>query len=159
MTALLHDILARKKDFWADVSKIDDFTLEPGSTVAHETVLRAPEWSLYCLDLEQDKALFVELPKGTDLAEAAFVYNAQFDTALRAVTMPLDTMIAMAHHVPDTTKLALLFSTGRCGSTLASRILARLPNVWSLSEPDYFTNLALARFTLDPARTDRKSVV
>ena len=153
MTALLHDISARKKDFWADVSKIDDFTLEPGSTVAHETVLRAPEWSLYCLDLEQDKALFVELPKGTDLAEAAFVYNAQFDTALRAVTMPLDTMIAMARHIPDTTKLALLFSTGRCGSTLASRILARLPNVWSLSEPDYFTNLALARFTLDPART------
>ena len=153
MTALLHGISARKKDSWAEVARIGDFALDPGSEVAPDTILSAPEWSLYCLDLEQGTALFVELPKGTDLGDAAFVYTVQFDSAQRAITMPLDTMEALAHNVPDTTELALLFSTGRCGSTLASRILAKLPNVWSLSEPDYCTNLALARFSLDLDRT------
>ena len=89
MTALLHGISARKKDSWAEVARIGDFALDPGSEVAPDTILSAPEWSLCCLDLEQGKALFVELPKGTELGDAAFVYSAQFDSAQRAITMQL----------------------------------------------------------------------
>lgn len=152
MTGRLHEITARRKDFWAGVSKIDDFTLGPARDVSPDKILTSPDWSLYCLDFTQGKALFVELPAGTNLAETPFVYVAQFEHALRAITVPMDLVEDLGGKLASPPQLAFLFSTGRCGSTLASRILAQLPGVWSLSEPDCYTNLALGRFSLEPAR-------
>ena len=148
MTAYLHEITARSKDSGPEISRLADFTLGPSQVVSSDIILASPDWSLYCLDFAQGKALFLEMPAGTNLAERAFVYGAQFDLAKRAITVPLNSLENLAKQIPLPSNLAFLFSTGRCGSTLASRILAQLPNVWSLSEPDCYTNLAFERFTL-----------
>jgi hypothetical protein len=58
-----------------------------------------------------------------------------------------DDLIAASHAITPPENLSFLFSTGRCGSTLASRIFAQLPDVWSLSEPDAVTSIAVARLT------------
>ena len=42
----------------------------------------------------------------------------------------------------DDSRLVLIQSVGRCGSTLVSRVFESLDSVRSLSEPDAFTNLA-----------------
>lgn len=157
MTAYLHEITARSKDFGPQLSSPADFTLGPGQEVSPDMILASPDWSLYCLDFAEGKALFVEMPAGTNLAEAAFVYGAQFDLAQRAITVPLNSLENLANQIPLPANLAFLFSTSRCGSTLASRILAQLPNVWSLSEPDCYTNLAFERFTLPDGRA--KSII
>jgi hypothetical protein len=94
------------------------------------------------------QAVFVELPEGTDLSQSSFLYSQQYNEARRAALMPLDRFVAASRAIAPPAGLAFLFSTGRCGSTLASRILAQLPEVWSLSEPDCLTNIAVARNAL-----------
>ncbi len=135
-----------------ELRRPDQFELADPVEASLDTVLD-PEWSLYCLDIEEDRAMFVELPAGFDLARAPFAYAAQFENAIRAAFVPLDELPSLAKEVPQTANVALLMSTGRCGSTLASRIFAQIPGVWSLSEPDWFGNLTFARFDLDPAKT------
>jgi hypothetical protein len=46
----------------------------------------------------------------------------------------------------DDSKLILIHSMGRCGSTLASKIFAQVPGVINMSEPDALTQLVAARF-------------
>jgi hypothetical protein len=105
--------------------------------------------------MKSRQALFVELPEGSDLSHATFVFSEQFTDARRAALMPLEQFVAASGAMALTAGLAFLFSTGRCGSTLASRIFAQLPEVWSLSEPDYLTNLAMARNALDRDEIDQ----
>jgi hypothetical protein len=148
MTAILSGISSRHKTFVGAVASPADFTLENGREVAPEFVLSTPDWSLYTIDVEKSLAMFVELPPDTDLAAAPFVYMTQFDLARQAVVMPLHELEPLSQLVPLPKNFGMLFSTGRCGSTLASRILAQVPGVWSLSEPDSLENLAFARFLL-----------
>lgn len=148
MSAFLYEISGRVKKLGVAVSAISDFALANPQITSADTVLSSPDWSLYCLDFDGDQAVFVELPEGTDLAAVPFAYATQYEKALRVMTIPLADLPALAERVPPPENLALLFSTGRCGSTLASRILAQIPGVWSVSEPDAFTNLAFARFQL-----------
>jgi len=148
MSVDLLEIAAHSKIDAAALSAISDFTLRPLGQIPEADLLASPDWTLYCLDIPSKQALFVELPPGTDLSEAAFVYSRQFTDARRAALMPFDRLIAASHAIPAPSELAFLFSTGRCGSTLACRIFAQLPEVWSLSEPDYLTNLAAAWRTL-----------
>ncbi len=152
MSAFTSEIISRQKRYSAALSTSTDFDFGPKQAVSAEIIFDEPGWSLYCLDLEQDFALFVKLPPDVDLAEAPFVYAEQFDKAERALLMTLDHLPALAQRVPLRATLSTLFSTGRCGSTLASRILAQIPNVWSISEPDFMTNLAFARFSLPSER-------
>jgi hypothetical protein len=151
MIADIHPILGRSETFPGEVRHAGQFTLGSATQAAADVVLGVG-WSLYCLDIANDRAVFVELPADVDLARAPFAYAAQFAQAKRAAIVPLDALPALADQVIQTANVALLMSTGRCGSTLASRIFAQIPGVWSLSEPDWFTNLAFARFDLTPAR-------
>jgi len=146
MSAVLSEITARHHAHTGAVSSPSDFTLSDGQQVPPEIVLSSPDWSLYSIDAEKGIAMFVELPPGTDLATAAFVYMTQFELAVRAVVMPLDLLGPLSQQVELPENFGILFSTGRCGSTLASRILAQIPDVWSISEPDVLQNLAFARF-------------
>ena len=148
MNVDLMEITARSKRWSADLSAIRNFSLRPAGQISEAGVLRSSDWTLYCLDIPSRQALFVELPPSSDLSEVAFVYSQQFTAARRAALMPFDQFIAASHRIAPPAGLTFLFSTGRCGSTLASRILSQIPEVWSLSEPDYLTNLAVARLTL-----------
>jgi hypothetical protein len=62
------------------------------------------------------------------------------------VVVPLEELHRVARDVPfDEAAVVLLQSTGRCGSTLLSKVFAALPGVASWSEPDAFTQLAGVR--------------
>lgn len=143
MKAHQYDIIARAKPRTTSVSGAADFTLGPAQEVDATIVTKDAAFSFYCFDFEREVGLFVELPPDYDLSKAAFVYNAQFDQARSVVAVSFGTMFALARGLPLPENLVVLHSTGRCGSTLASRILTRVSNVWSISEPDALTNLVL----------------
>lgn len=157
MTADLFIINGRRKGVVFLPSEIADFDLMPCGQIGIEDLLGSPGWTLYALDLTLGKAVLVEMPEGSDLSTAAFVFRDQYDHGRRVATIDLDSFVAASSAVRPLANLSFLFSIGRCGSTLASRIFAQLPGVWSLSEPDYLTDIARARWKL--GRADLLSLV
>ena len=128
---------------WA---RLSDYTLGDGQTVSAAAVLTDPSLSLYCLDEPQQQFVFVQTPPTVDLSQAPFFFQAQFEHATHVVTVPFKTMLALAEQSqPDDSALILLYSVGRCGSTLLSEAFNQLPEVASLSEPDVFTDLLRLR--------------
>jgi len=109
------------------------------------SVLTSPDISLHCLDLERREAIFVRVPSGTDLGAAPFLYLAQYEAAVDLVVVSFDVLHALADLAPKPGNLLLVYSVGRCGSTLLSRVLRATPGVQSLSEPDVYTQLVPAR--------------
>jgi hypothetical protein len=140
-----HEIVARDRRVEVDPARFDHFELGPGGPIDDEVLLRDPTWTLYAMDPDHDRALMVQLPDDVDLAAQPFAFVAQFDRALRAAVVPMDRLVAMADDLARPATLVHLFSTGRCGSTLASRIFAELDGVWSVSEPDAIAQLVTRR--------------
>ncbi len=151
MAAAVYDIISREKDILIANASIEDFVLAQASEIDPVTALQDRTWSLYCLDFSSNCGVFVQLPSELDLARAAFVYQTQFEKAQSVLVVPFADLIVAAERMPDPEHLTFLLSTGRCGSTLASRILATAPDVWSISEPDVFTSIAYQRTHLTAA--------
>lgn len=140
-----YEIKTRSKVRPIAVAHSGDFELFNGTEFDPSLLLRSSCWSLYSIDTESDQALFVELPEETNLADAPFAYATQFEDAKSVAIVSLETFVRLSSQIRSSANLTMLYSTGRCGSTLASRILAQLPDVWSISEPDCLTNLTLSR--------------
>lgn len=153
MTCTVFRISKRQEAFPVEVRNVNQFELIEPLTASEDLVL-GRNWSLYCLDIDNNNALFVELPEHIDLAAEPFYYAAQFKSAIRAAILPLEALPVLASKIKQAEKVVILMSTGRCGSTLASRIFAKIPSVWSVSEPDWFTNLAFARAKLGVIETN-----
>ena len=147
MTVPLFDITGRNRANPFFLSEVGDFALTRAGEIAEAELDASPDWVIYALDVPNRQALLVEMPQGTDLSQAVFVYAATYDQARRAALLSFDRLIALSAGFAQQ-RIAFLFSTGRCGSNLASRIFAQLPEVWSLSEPDYAGNIAVWRKTL-----------
>ncbi|MFE9181976.1 hypothetical protein ACFYMB_01440 [Micromonospora haikouensis] len=128
-----------------------NFVVRPGGSVPAESLLGDPDVSLHCLDDEHRLAYFVQAPPGVDLAGGPFLYLDQYRAAQRLVTVPYETLHRLADGLPDPARLVLVYSVGRCGSTLLSRALGEVAGVRSYSEPDVFTEIALLRHE-DPGR-------
>jgi hypothetical protein len=144
MTAWIYDIEARvDMRGWAN---LDDFVLGAGQSVEPDIVLTRQNWSLYSLDEKRQLAVFVDLPDGTDLAQSAFAYTTQHQLAQRVLTMPLSELERVADALPPVERIVLVFSIGRCGSTLMSHALNTVPGVWCLSEPDALSTLVMQHF-------------
>jgi hypothetical protein len=120
-----------------------NFVLREAGTVPVETVL-GPYVDLYCLDDRNGCALFAELPDGGDPAGTPFFYLTQYQEAKRLIAVPYETLHALADDLPDP-DLTVVYSTGRCGSTLLSRALAELDGVRSVSEPDALNDIVMLR--------------
>lgn len=119
-----------------------DFVLRETGTADVDVVLRNPNLSLYCVDLDRHTGLFVETPPDIDLDAAPFLYMAQREHALRVVSLPLDALASLAEQMPfKDSDLILVYSVGRCGSTLVSHAFGAADGVASLSEPDALTQL------------------
>jgi len=119
-----------------------DFSLSEGKPVEPELVLRNGNVSLYCLDFANRSALFVETPPDRDLLKDPFLYVAQYDAATHVVKVPFETLCRLSSRVAiDSSQLIFIYSVGRCGSTLVSRIFHETDGVESLSEPDVFTQI------------------
>jgi hypothetical protein len=119
-----------------------DFRVRDAGPVDPRVVLEQPNLSLYCLDFENGQALFVETPPECDLTRAPFMYQAQAEAALRLVQVPFETVHSLASEVAiDPARLILIYSVGRCGSTLVSHAFNQVVGVESLSEPDVPTQM------------------
>jgi hypothetical protein len=110
-------------------------------------ILENPHTTLYSLDFENKRAVFVETPD-VDLSLAPFYFDTQFEKAKRILTIPFETMIQLAKSVTiDDNRLIFIYSVGRCGSTLASQIFAKIQGVINISEPYVLSQLVIARNT------------
>jgi hypothetical protein len=144
MACMIHDVTGRRDQAgWAN---LDDFDPGPGAEAPVRTVIDAQTWSLYGLDHARDLGVFVDLPAGTDLAESPFAYVTQHRLARRVLTMSLADLLAVAELAPPVGRVILIFSIGRCGSTLISHALNNLPGVWCLSEPDANSTLVMQHY-------------
>ena len=129
-----------------------NFVLREGEPVAPEVVLDDPDLSLYCLDDDNRQALFVRTPPGVDLLKPPFYYLAQYQHAQQALAVPYDTLHRLADGLSSgADDLVLIYSVGRCGSTLISQSLNAVDGVLSYSEPDVYTQIAMLRH-LDGSR-------
>ena len=149
MAGLLCDIISRQKEIEVMPGMLSHFEFSSGTPVESRIVATDRNWTIYCLDPETRQALFLEMPEGTNLGAAAFSYLTQFDLAKRAILVPFEELNHLAGLVRLPSNLVMVYSIGRCGSTLVSKIFAEVPNVWSISEPDPVTNLAVDRDKFD----------
>lgn len=145
MLGLLCEIVGRQKDVEAMPGMLSHFELADGIVVECEFLTTDMTWSLYCYDATSRQAVFVELPGDVDLSESPFAYVTQFDLARRVMLVPFDELKGLARLAPCPDKIVMVYSIGRCGSTLVSKIFAELPHFWSISEPDPLTNLAMGK--------------
>src|SRR4051812_44461169 len=123
-----------------------NFVLREGESVPPEVVLDDPDVSLYCLDDDNRQALFVQTPPGVELLQSPFYYLAQYQHAQRVIAVPYDTLHRLADELPGGAgNLVLIYSVGRCGSTLISRSLNAVDGVLSYSEADVYTQIAMLR--------------
>jgi hypothetical protein len=155
MPTTLHQIDARSKFNDMFFALPGDFTRSGGVEVDARRVIDEPGWSPYCLDPENNTLTFVRIPAETDLAKAAFYFLTQYREANAVIDMPFDEAMALAETLPSP-EIALIFSIGRCGTTLASHALNGSPEVVSLSEPEVFAHRA---FRALPASADRRRLV
>ncbi len=138
-----HAVLARAKQTLA-LAAPGDFTLGEGERVAPEA-LDFTRHTPYCFDYTADAYLFVDTPRG--VLDEPFLYQAQFTHASEVLRVPravLAERLGQAGAPPGQRPPLLVFSIGRCGSTLFSRLCAAC-GVTSFSEPDVFSALATAQ--------------
>jgi hypothetical protein len=115
----------------AFISGPDDFSLEAGRAVDSLRMFE-PDVSPYCFDLANRTLLCVSTP---DISDATFFYQAQRQHARSVIRVPFDSLPA------GSTSHALIYSIGRCGSTLLVRAL-QAAGVPTVSEPDFYTQAA-----------------
>jgi hypothetical protein len=146
MQAMELIIEAKKKPSPFAIVSPGDFAFRSGAPVVPRAVLERATVSLYCLDHENRRALFVETDPERDLLQAPFYFIAQYDAARRLIAVSyevLEALLAVEKIAP--THIVLLYSTGRCGSTLLSHVLNLSPSVVSFAEPDVFSQLVKLR--------------
>jgi hypothetical protein len=109
-------------------------------------ILENSHITLYGLDFKNGQAVFVETPADVDLSQAPFYPTTQFEKAERIWTVSFETMLQLAQSANvDDKRLVLIYSVGRCGSTLASQVFAQVPGVVNISEPHALSQLVVAR--------------
>lgn len=142
MPARWFEIEERRRTRVGDLADIDDFAVRDAGPADPRVALRDPAISLYAVDVHGEQAVFVRLPPEHDLTTAPFVYQAQYDEAERLLVVPFDDLLALAATLPDPANPIVVYSTGRAGSTLMSRVLNEIDGVVSLSEPDVISQFA-----------------
>jgi hypothetical protein len=126
-----------------------DFELEPAGELPAERVLEDATLSVYCVDTERRAILFVRTPPEVDLGRVPFVYAAQYEHATEVVAVPYEAAFTLARRAAlDASKLVLVYSVGRCGSTFVSAALRTVEGAVSFSEPDAY--FGLERLKGDP---------
>ena len=147
MSATIFEILGTASDLGWNSEK--DFELGAGQAVSPRALIDQQDWSLYSLDLEKGLAWFVELPPGSDLSTSVFAFRDQRRFARRLLEVSLDDLVNVSMQIPPPAKLILVFSIGRCGSTLVSHVLNTCQRVWGLSEPIAFPRLIMTNYNSD----------
>jgi hypothetical protein len=96
MEAITFEIFSKWRERPFAIAYVDDFDLREQGRVPASEILSNRNISLYSLDLEEKRAIFVETPPSVDLSAAPFYFVAQFDHAIRVLTISFETMIKQA---------------------------------------------------------------
>lgn len=146
MTAKQLRITGRNRERMGEITRLNDFDWVDGDAVDATAILENPNISLYCFDHENQWAIFTVLPEGHDLSTVPFMYQAQYDHAQYLIAVPYEIFLKLADSIPVVaSNLICIHNIGRCGSTLLSNALNQVQGVYSLSEPDIFTNFIIIR--------------
>jgi hypothetical protein len=133
----------RRDRFW--IVESQDFALTPTNQfIDAEKILHNPDYSLYCLNDQTRHIYYVNHP-GLDLTEAPFVHQAQYNHAHHLASISYDDFKDLIDPSVPFNVPFLIYSTGRSGSTLLSRLMNKAPGVYSLSEADVYTQLQMLR--------------
>lgn len=147
MIATTFEILSKLRNDPIGLADIKDFELRESGEVSAEMILTNPHLTLYCLDLNTGRAVFVETPADVDLSQVPFFYLAQHENAVSVWTITFETMFQLAQRVRvDEEHLIMIHSVGRAGSTLASQVFAQVEGIVNISEPDAVTWMVIARY-------------
>jgi hypothetical protein len=145
MTAFAYTIIRKKRRWFPEAPvSIKDFILSTSSPLDAQLILQSPQISMYCADVKNKNIVFVETPPGLDVPAAPFYYLAQYEHATRALTLSFDDFIRLAEALPYPDKRFLfLYTVGRAGSTLLTKICAGDPDTVAVSEPDILSDFLL----------------
>ncbi len=141
MIAKVLNIKAKNRTPENTIAKLEDFDYEEGELIDPLIIINQSNITLYCLDFNQEKAIFVETPPNLDLSQFPFLYLAQYDNAQRLIAVPWNDLFQLVEAREQFKQLIVIYSVGRCGSTLLSRMFNQVDTVLSLSEPDVFSQL------------------
>jgi hypothetical protein len=146
MKAQVFDVVSREKLNPFEIVAVEDFELSENGFVDAQTILDNPNILLYCLEPQNKQAVFVETPDVGDIFAAPFYYISQYEHATQVLKISYETLERLADQVIlDDQRMILIYSMGRCGTTLTSSAFSQAENVVSLSEPDVFTQLVQMR--------------
>lgn len=120
---------------------LQDFDYREGETIDSFTVVEKSNISLYCLDAIAKRAIFVQTPINIDLSQPPFYYLAQYEHAEKLIAVPFEDLPELVNRLERIEQLITIYSVGRCGSTLLSKVFNQLDTVLSLSEPDVFSQI------------------
>ena len=120
---------------------LQDFDYREGETIDSFTVVEKSNITLYCLDPIDKRAIFVETPINIDLSQPPFYYLAQYEHAEKLIAVPFEDLPELVNRIDRIEQLITIYSVGRCGSTLLSKVFNQLDTVLSLSEPDVFSQI------------------
>lgn len=134
------------------IATLGDFALDTAQPIARDAAVQLNPLP-YCLDFARRRFIYATGVDAVEAQRAPFYYLHLRRTAQSVLSIPWEggDLHCGAEKVP-----IFLFSPGRCGSTLLSRILAdaNCPNV---SEPDFYTQ-ATAAFWSSPLNPLREKV-
>jgi hypothetical protein len=135
------DVRTARRTDRISISAPGDFVLGAARATGHTPDALLP----YCLDLLRRRSLYVGGVDPQGAQRAPFYYLFLRRQARTAVSVPweLGSLTAGVPRVP-----IFLFSPGRCGSTLLSRILSAAGSA-NVSEPDFYTQ-ATSAFCASP---------
>ena len=155
MSAKILHIKTKNRNIPNAVVKLEDFDYEEGEIIDPLTIVKHPNISLYCLDFKNQQAIFVETPTNIDLSQPPFYYLAQYEHAQKLIAVPLEELTQLVNNIEVVEQLIIIYSVGRCGSTLLSKVFNQVNTVLSLSEPDVFSQLVGLR---NPDRSNDEEI-
>ena len=146
MKAQVFVILSRNKLLPFETPDVEDFELSEKGFVDAQSILDNQNISLYCLEPQNQQAVFVETPDVDNIFAAPFYYISQYEHATQVLKISYDALERLADQVIlDDQRMILIYSMGRCGTTVVSSAFSQAEDVVSLSEPDVFSQLVQMR--------------
>jgi hypothetical protein len=116
-----------------------DFVLSPLASIPLDQVRGDPSLELWGLDRRSSSVVL--LRQAPTVQSAPFLYQQQFLNATEAVLVDYRSFVEMMSNVEvPIERLAFVYSTGRCGSTLVHQLVAASGAAVSLNEPDVYSH-------------------
>jgi hypothetical protein len=143
-SAHIVDILWKHRLNSVEYVKYNNFLVKHNS-YADPVKTIAQDDNVSLISICQDFALFGYCHQGLSIYDSKhgpFVYNVQYENVTKIITVPLKFIPELSKHVKDVpSNIILLSNTGRCGSTLLTKMLETNNDTVVMSEPDFLVHL------------------